>query len=67
MLHFVEGEKDKPSEGWSLAVPEVEGFRLLPMPQVEVSAHIDANGVLHDNPQTSTDTWHQRDNADPRQ
>ncbi|MFD7087274.1 Hsp70 family protein [Streptomyces sp. NPDC059896] len=49
VLHFVEGEEDKPSENRTLTVLEVN--RLPPAPKgvarIEVSADFDANGVLH--------------------
>ncbi|WP_232626785.1 caspase, EACC1-associated type [Streptomyces alfalfae] len=48
VLHFVEGEEDKPTRNRTLAVLEMA----LPpapigVPQIEVSADFDANGILH--------------------
>lgn len=48
VLHFVEGENDKPSENATLAVLEVGGLPPAPsgVPRVEVSADLDANGIV---------------------
>ncbi|MFE0100499.1 Hsp70 family protein [Streptomyces sp. NPDC059009] len=48
VLHFVEGEHDKPSENRTLAVLELEGIPPAPrcLHQVEVSASLDANSIV---------------------